>query len=190
MRCTNLLPRPGDFPSCPPDRALRLPTCCHSLWTVNKPSPPPSLLLGSVVALGVHFSVHCVRFEYVYSLYSLPLLPVFTSLSYQPPHVISTVAQEGSSEKRVLILPPYSPTVGVHSVRQLHVGASRLSRVFVSDASGEGITCSCVVPCILCPAHSAMGAHAFAPAIPAPAAVAPAAVMLADARAHSPYRHS
>ena len=57
---------------------------------------------------------------------------------------------EGSSTKRVLTLPPYSPTVGVHSVRQLHVGASRLSLVFVSDASGEGITCSCVAPCTLC----------------------------------------
>jgi len=57
---------------------------------------------------------------------------------------------EGSSTKRVLTLPPYSPTVGIHSVRQLHVGASRLSLVFVSDASGEGITCSCVAPCTLC----------------------------------------
>ena len=69
-----------------------------------------------------------------------------------PPSLISLPMSEaeGSSEKRVLILPPYSPTVGVHSVRQLHVGASRLRRVFVSDASGEGITCSCVAPCTLC----------------------------------------
>ena len=102
----------------------------------------------------------------------------FTSLSYIS-LPMSTV--EGSSEKRVLTLPPYSPTVGVHSVRQLHVGASRLSRVLCRMPAARASRAPVSLLALFAhPAHSAMGARAFAPAIPA---VVPDAFMRADTRA-------
>ena len=80
----------------------------------------------------IHIHIYACMYVYMCVCISLPMSII-----------------EGSSAKRI-----DSPTVGVHSVRQLHVGASRLSRVFVSDASGEGITCSCVAPCTLCTAYA------------------------------------